>query len=171
MVSNIDMRPPFLTLMIIAASVAFLGDNASALDDVRRDTPSGNPVPRFVSLKGPKDNCRVGPSRQHDVRYIYARPGLPVKVIAETVDHWRKIRDAGGDECWVYRSRLINLSHVLALDDTALRRTASTSADLRGQIEKGVLARIIRMRRGWVLVEADNLRGWAPVSAFWGASS
>ena len=135
---------------------------------VRLDTPSGQPVPRFVSMKGPKDFCRKGPSLDHDILYTFQRAGLPVMVVAETRDEWRKIRDAAGDECWAYHSRLINLSHLLAERETTLRRSPSTQGAVRGRIGEGVLVRLIRTRGSWALIAADDLRGWAPLGDFWG---
>ncbi len=63
------------------------------------------PVPRFVSLKSDKVNVRQGPSREHDVLWIYNRAGLPVEIIAE-FEIWRKIRDSEGAEGWVLQNLL-----------------------------------------------------------------
>jgi len=60
-------------------------------------TPSGFPVPRYVSLKVGKVNGRTGPSRQHAIAWQYRRKGLPLVVVAET-EMWRKVRDVTGDE-------------------------------------------------------------------------
>jgi len=54
-------------------------------------TPSGFPVPRYVSLKVGKVNGRTGPSRQHAIAWQYRRKGLPLVVVAET-EMWRKVR-------------------------------------------------------------------------------
>ncbi len=54
---------------------------------------SGLPVPRFVSLKVDKVNVRKGPSREHEVDWVFTRAGLPVEIIAE-FENWRRIRDA-----------------------------------------------------------------------------
>ena len=66
---------------------------------------SGLPVPRFVSLKSDRVNVRGGPTRDHDVTWIFTRSGLPVEVTAE-FDNWRRIRDWEGVEGWVYHSLL-----------------------------------------------------------------
>jgi SH3-like domain-containing protein len=66
-------------------------------------TPSGQEVPRFVSLKFDVANGRSGPSRAHPVAWRYVRAGLPVEVIAETPD-WRRVRDPDGEVTWMHRS-------------------------------------------------------------------
>ena len=55
---------------------------------------SGLPVPRFVSLKSDHVNVRGGPNKDHDVAWVYTRPGLPVEITAE-YENWRRIRDFG----------------------------------------------------------------------------
>jgi len=44
---------------------------------------SGLPVPRFVSLKPDRVNVRGGPTREHEVAWVYTRSGLPVEITAE----------------------------------------------------------------------------------------
>src|SRR5262245_51786650 len=66
---------------------------------------SGLPIPRFVSLKSDKVNVRAGPTKDHDVAWVYNRAALPVEVTAE-FENWRRIRDWEGAEGWVYHSLL-----------------------------------------------------------------
>src|SRR6516164_7969436 len=66
---------------------------------------SGLPLPRFVSLKPDRVNVRGGPTRDHEVTFVYTRAGLPVEITAES-DNWRRIRDWEGSEGWVYHSLL-----------------------------------------------------------------
>src|SRR5438309_3705303 len=40
-------------------------------------------VPRFVSLKADRVNVRGGPTKDHDVAWIFTRAGLPVEITAE----------------------------------------------------------------------------------------
>src|SRR5262249_54305526 len=69
------------------------------------DAASHLAVPRFVSLKSDKVNVRSGPTKDHDVTWIYTRAGLPVEITAE-FENWRRIRDWEGAEGWVYHSLL-----------------------------------------------------------------
>src|SRR5205823_5399495 len=66
---------------------------------------SGLPLPRFVSLKPDRVNVRGGPTRDHEVTFVFTRAGLPVEITAES-DNWRRIRDWEGAEGWVYHSLL-----------------------------------------------------------------
>jgi len=142
-----------------------------AVDAVRRDTPSGLPVPRFVSLKSGKTFCRIGPSFSHPVRLTYMRRGLPVVVVAETHDHWRKVRDRDGDECWVHRSKLSGAETALVVEDgLVVRARPSAGAPALARLGAGVVARVEEHRDGWSRVAADATRGWVPRAGLWGAS-
>jgi SH3-like domain-containing protein len=143
----------------------------AALAAVRLDTPSGRPVPRFVSLKRDQTNCRTGPSFDHPVRFIFRRAGAPVLVVAESVDHWRKIRDAEGDECWVHQTTLTAQSHVLSVEEVALRRAPAPHAAVVGRLAPGVLARLGGRRGEWLFVSAGGARGWIKRGEAWGADA
>jgi SH3-like domain-containing protein len=63
------------------------------------------PMPRFVSLKADSVNLREGPNRDHPVKWIFKRAGLPVEITAE-FEQWRRIRDSDGTEGWVLQNLL-----------------------------------------------------------------
>ena len=52
-----------------------------------------------------KVNVRAGPTKDHDVAWVYTRSGLPVEITAE-FENWRRVRDSEGAEGWVYHSLL-----------------------------------------------------------------
>src|SRR5215471_4030132 len=78
---------------------------ARAAGELGTGPKSGLPMPRFVSLNPDRVNVRGGPTRDHDVTFVYTRAGLPVEITAES-DNWRRIRDWEGSEGWVYHSLL-----------------------------------------------------------------
>ena len=51
---------------------------------------SGFCVPRYVSLKRDKVYARKGPGVDYPALWIYRAKGLPVQVVAETLD-WRRV--------------------------------------------------------------------------------
>lgn len=138
---------------------------------IRTDTPSGQPVPRFVSLKRDKTNCRIGPSDSHPIRYVFRREGAPVLVIAESVDHWRKLRDAAGDECWAHRVMLRAQTHVQTTLETVLRKQPAADADASATLGPGVLARIDARKEGWLKVSAGGAEGWVAARAVFGGET
>lgn len=161
-----------MRLLAVVISAIFLHLNVTAGEaqaaGIRRDTPSGFPVPRFVSLKDDETNCRIGPSFDHPVRFVFKRAGAPVMVVAESVDHWRRVRDLSGDECWAHQTTLEAQSHVLTLGETELFRRPDEDAEVSGRLGGGVLARIAKRKDGWLLVSVGEARGWTRVSKVWG---
>ena len=90
------VTPTIVTMVLAACGVAGAAES---------NATSGLPIPRFVSLKSDKVNVRAGPTKDHDVAWVYNRAALPVEVTAE-FENWRRIRDWEGAEGWVYHSLL-----------------------------------------------------------------
>lgn len=130
-------------------------------------TPSGQEVPRFVSLKFDVANGRSGPSRAHPVAWRYVRAGLPMEVIAETPD-WRRVRDPDGELTWMHRSILSGRRTVITLTDAALRARPDAEAPAEAIAETGVVLDLERCRAGWCRVESQGYRGWAKADMLWG---
>ena len=143
----------------------------------RTDTPSGYPVPRFVSIKAAPTNCRVGPSTRHQIHLTYRKPGVPVQVIAETSDHWRRVIDPDGDSCWIRADLLSGVrTAVVTSDATPMNAKPDTGARARARLAAGVIARILRCNDGWCAVRVDDKqhgqrRGWVRRDSLWGGAS
>lgn len=135
-------------------------------------TPSGFPVPRYVSLKVGKVNGRTGPSRQHAIAWQYRRKGLPLVVVAET-EMWRKVRDVTGDESWIHKPALSGMRRVLVLEEATLHSKAKFNARIIALAERNALLELESCNDdGWCLVRsADGLKGWAERYKLWGAQA
>src|SRR5262249_50042434 len=99
---QIVRRASVMALALIAA-LTCAAAAARAAGELATGPKSGLPMPRFVSLKPDRVNVRGGPTRDHEVTFVYTRAGLPVEITAES-DNWRRIRDWEGSEGWVYHS-------------------------------------------------------------------
>ena len=157
-------------MLALALSAAALASAASAFaqdDSDRADTPSGQQVPRFVSLKVDVANGRSGPSRSHPIAWRYVRAGLPMEVIAETPD-WRRVRDPDGEVTWMHRSILSGRRSVWTLDETPLHARDNGDSPVEAIAGPGVALSLERCRTGWCRVEAQGYRGWARTDTLWG---
>jgi SH3-like domain-containing protein len=134
------------------------------------ETPSGFPVPRYVSLKFGKVNGRTGPSRDHSIAWQYRRRGLPLVIVAET-EMWRKVRDVNGDEAWVRRPALSGERFVMTTSETILRSKPKTNAKIIAATDAGALLKLEECNQnGWCRVKSGNgIRGWATNRHLWGA--
>ena len=135
-------------------------------------TPSGFPVPRYVSLKVGKVNGRTGPSRQHAIAWQYRRKGLPLVVVAET-EMWRKVRDVTGDESWIHKPALSGVRRVLVLEDSALHSKAKSNARIIALAERNALLELENCNEdGWCRVRSTGgLKGWTERYKLWGAQA
>lgn len=134
---------------------------------------TGLPIPRFVSIKADKVNVRKGPSRDHDIAWIFQRAGLPVEITAE-FENWRRIRDSDGAEGWVMQSMLSGRRTALVAPwskDRMLpvRRTSDDVAPVVAQLEPGVLGAIEACSGEWCRLDGDGFDGWIRQSDLWGA--
>ncbi len=143
-----------------------------ALVRVRAEhTPSGYPVPRYVSLKYGNAIGRTGPSSQHPIAWRYKRRGLPMIVVAET-EVWRKVRDVNGDESWMNRRLLDGKHMVLARTEIILRTKPRSDSSARAIAAKGALLILETCdANNWCKVQSstDHMSGYALRSLLWGA--
>jgi SH3-like domain-containing protein len=146
-------------LLVVASSGAAIAQQC--------DTPSGQPVPRFVTLSKSEAYGRAGPSLDHPVMWVYERVGLPMEVIAEMTD-WRKVRDPDGEEVWMHKILLSGRRAFWALEQTTLYSRHDTSSAEIALIEPGAVLTPDRCRTGWCRIEAQGLRGWVELDRLWG---
>lgn len=129
---------------------------------------SGEPVPRYASLRGDKVNGRSGPSLDYPVEWAYSRPGLPVIVVRESQE-WRKIRDPQGDEVWIKRNLLAAQRTAMTMGAGAIHKHPDEHSPVVADYRPGGVVLLGECQRDWCRVEAEGLKGWAPRSQLWGA--
>ncbi|MEM7566541.1 MAG: SH3 domain-containing protein [Pseudomonadota bacterium] len=161
-----------MAALLVAGALPMLG-LASGLSEAgaqsARGGSSGLPIPRYVSLKSNPVNVRRGPARDHEIAFVYEKAGLPVEVFGE-YDNWRRIRDADGDEGWVYHALLSGRRTALVApwllrDETAepVDLKASGSADARtvARLSPGVLADVEACDGRWCRLSGEGPSGTA----------
>jgi SH3-like domain-containing protein len=158
--------------LLKSAALAWLAWTlAGAAAAAERATPSGLPVPRYVSLKFDKVNARAGPGDDHRLLWVYRVRSLPVQVVAETSE-WRRICDPEGQLAWVHkrttdgRRMAINVSPAPA----ALRRKPKDAASAVGYLNSRALAALDRCEKGWCRVKVEGVSGWAKEGELWGTA-
>jgi SH3-like domain-containing protein len=136
-----------------------------------RQTPSGMPVPRYVSLKFDKVNARAGPGDDHRLLWVYRARGLPLQVIAETLE-WRRVCDPEGATAWVHKrvtdGRRTTMNTRAA--PVALLRHPKPDAKAAAYLNPKALAALDRCSNGWCKVSADHAAGWVREGELWGTS-
>ena len=146
---------------------------AIAAEQPGNGTGSGLPVPRFVSLKSDKVNVRAGPTKDHDVAWVYNRAALPVEVTAE-FENWRRIRDWEGAEGWVYHSLLSGKRSAVVVptlkdDMVPLHESRDVESGVAARLQSGVLGQIKSCNGTWCEFSGKNFSGWIKQERLWGA--
>lgn len=162
------------TGLLIAAVLASacLAGGAAMADEATERGPSGLPLPRFVSLSANEVNVRMGPSRNHKIKWTFRKSGLPVEIVSE-FGNWRRVRDSDGEEGWIHASLLSGRRTALVNPWTdaqtiPLRASAAAAAPPTAYLEPFVLAHIERCDGSWCAVEGSGWRGLVPQNALWG---
>jgi SH3-like domain-containing protein len=162
--------------LVAAVAAGMVATSASPparpAEEINRGAYSGLPVPRFVSLKTDRVNVRGGPSRDHDVTWVFTRPSLPVEIVAE-FENWRRIRDVDGQEGWVYHSLLSGKRTAVIAPwskeaTLSLRSDRSNEARVTAHLEPGVLGTVRACRAGWCRLTGPGFDGWLPQDRLWG---
>jgi SH3-like domain-containing protein len=159
----------------LRAAIAALLTSAFAIGPAHAGSDtvtSGLPVPRFVSLKVDRVNVRGGPDKDHDVTYIYTRPGWPVEITAE-FENWRRIRDSDGSEGWVWHSLLSGKRTAAVLlkskaDLALLRAKPDAKSNVTAQLQVGVMGAVKACDGKWCHIAGDGYDGWVEQIDLWG---
>jgi SH3-like domain-containing protein len=162
-IGRVQLATILLTLLAAIPADAAGESNGSA---------SGLPVPRYVSLKADKVNVRGGPSRDHDVSWVFTRAGMPVEITAES-ENWRRIRDAEGAEGWVFHSLLSGRRTVLVApsgktDAFPLYERAAIGGRVVAQLQSRVLATVRRCDGKWCRIFGEGFDGYMEQHLLWG---
>ncbi|RAK58237.1 SH3 domain-containing protein [Phenylobacterium deserti] len=152
-----------------AAALTLLAGAAWAAPE--RATPSGLPVPRYVSLKFDKVNARSGPGNDHRLMWVYSAKGLPVQVVAETAE-WRRVCDPQGGLAWVHKRTTDGRRMVMNTrpQPLVLRRKPKDQASPEAYLNSRALAALVRCEKGWCRVKVDGTGGWVREGELWGTA-
>jgi SH3-like domain-containing protein len=137
-----------------------------------RPTPTRQPVPRWLTLKASEVRARSGPGLDYHILWEYHAAGLPVQVIAETLE-WRKICDPDGAVVWVHRS--VVRSRRSAFNATAreipIRSGRSETASVRARLSPHAIVSLDECENGWCHVGGRKVHGWVPQTAVFGGAT
>lgn len=156
----------------IALSAVMLTSTAHAVDPTTTGTVTGLPIPRYVSLKPSDTPMREGPSKEHRIKWVFKREGVPVEITAE-FENWRRVRDSEGVEGWVYHARL-------SARRTALVAPWSKEATLPlydgdggngsivARLQPNVIAGVENCNGKFCRIIGEGYRGWMKQDQLWG---
>lgn len=133
----------------------------------KADTPSGLPVPRWVSVRGSPASMRAGPGLDYPILWRFERSGVPLQVITETRE-WRKVCGPDGSIAWIHRSLTSGRRRAMALQAVPILSEPEAGSDIRAQLAARGFVSLEGCEGGWCEVSAGDSRGWVPETALFG---
>jgi SH3-like domain-containing protein len=157
-------------LALCAVALMVLTGCGRKSGESERVTPSGLPVPRYVTIKFDPVNARAGPGDDHKLLWVYHAKGLPVQVVAETAD-WRRICDPDGALSWVHKRSVDGRRAAMRLQAAPMPLHAGPrdSAAVVAYLAPRAVAQLDRCQKGWCRLQAGQTEGWVPGDQVWGA--
>ena len=157
---------------LVILAVIGVSAPAFAASEVASGSASGLPLPRFVSLKSDRVNVRGGPTKDHDVAWVFTRAGLPVEITAE-FENWRRIRDWEGAEGWVYHSLLSGRRTAMVVprskdDLIPVCDKPERECTVVAKLQAGVSGMVRRCNGDWCRVVGTGFDGWVEQARLWG---
>lgn len=140
-----------------------------ALDPTKGST-TGNPLPRFMSLRFDDVNLRVGPGTRYPIEWVYHRRDLPVEIIRE-LDDWRLVQDQDNIRGWMRAPTLSPRRGIVVRGaERILRASAADDASPVARLKPGVVGRVrgCAASSAWCEVEVSTYRGWLKRDEFYG---
>ena len=136
-----------------------------------RVTPSGLPVPRYVSLKFAEVNARGGPGDDYKLLWVYRAKGLPLQVIEET-PQWRRVCDPTGAVAWVKATGVDGRRTVIRLkaEQLPLLDKPAEGSKIDSILAARAATFLDRCAKGWCKLKGKGGGGWAPAAELWGAA-
>ena len=135
--------------------------------------PSGQLLPRFVSLAQPGVRMRSGPGPSYPAMHRLALPHQPLEVVAEAGAFWR-VRDAAGREGWLPANALSTQRTAVVAPWNhgrgrfALRAAPAEDAPLRAWLQGGVILHLRRCDGHWCEATVSGFTGWVRQDLLWG---
>ena len=136
-----------------------------------RATPSGLPVPRYVSLKFAEVNARNGPGDDYRLLWVYRAKSLPLQVIEETPE-WRRVCDPTGAIAWVKATGIDGRRTVIRLkaDPLPLLDRPQAGSKTDATLAAHAVTFLDRCNKdGWCRLKSKGAGGWIQASEVWGA--
>lgn len=134
-------------------------------------TPSGEPVPRYATLKAAPVNARGGPGEDYKALWRYTARGLPLQIVEETPD-WRRVCDPEGGLAWIKRTSVDGRHTVMRTATTDLVIRARPSEDSRAVavLASRATAELTGAKGGWRRITVDHVTGWVRAGEIWGGT-
>ena len=128
---------------------------------------SANENDYYLILKNNKVNVRYGPGFNYQIKYIYIKKSLPIKVI-DKKENFRRIIDFKKNSGWIHISQLKKGKSLILLKDQILFSKPTRYSKPILKILKGRLLLVKKCKKKWCKVKTEDYLGWIVTNNIWG---
>ena len=121
----------------------------------------------YLILKNNKVNVRNGPSFNYQIKYIYKKKNLPIKVI-DKKENFRRIIDFKKNSGWIHISQLKKSSSLIILSNRIIFKKPTKNSKPIINLESGRLLLVKKCIKNWCKVSTDKYSGWIQTNNVWG---
>ena len=121
----------------------------------------------FLMLKYNKVNVRYGPNKDDQIKFVYKKKYLPLKVI-DKKENFRKIIDHKKNNGWIHISQLKSPKSLIVMENKTLFKKNSIFSKPIIKLEKGKLVLIKKCKENWCKIKTNKTTGWLRTENVWG---
>ena len=121
----------------------------------------------FLMLKYNKVNVRYGPNKDDQIKFVYKKKYLPLKVI-DRKENFRKIIDHKNNNGWIHISQLKSPKSLIIMENKTLFKKNSIFSKPIIKLEKGKLVLIKKCKENWCKIKTNQMTGWLRTENVWG---
>ena len=121
----------------------------------------------FLMLKYDKVNVRYGPNKDDQIKFVYKKKNLPLKII-DKKENFRKIIDHKNNSGWIHISQLKSVKSLIVLEDKIIFKKNSLYSRPLVKIKKGRLVLVKKCKLSWCKIETNQFTGWIETKNVWG---
>ena len=121
----------------------------------------------FLMLKYNKVNVRYGPNKDDQIKFVYKKKYLPLKVI-DKKENFRKIIDHKNNNGWIHISQLKSPKSLIMMENKTLFKKNSIFSKPIIKLEKGKLVLIKKCKESWCKIKTNKITGWLRTENVWG---
>jgi|TARA_B100001778_G_scaffold260815_1_gene221254 SH3-like domain-containing protein len=121
----------------------------------------------FLMLKYNKVNVRYGPNKDDQIKFVYKKKYLPLKVI-DKKENFRKIIDHKNNNGWIHISQLKSPKSLIVMENKTLFKKNSIFSKPIIKLEKGKLVLIKKCKENWCKIKTNKITGWLRTENVWG---
>ena len=124
----------------------------------------------FLMLKNNKVNVRYGPSLNSQIKFIYKKAFLPVKII-DKKENFRRIIDYKKNSGWIHISQLKKSNSLIIMDDKIVFKKDTKFSKPIVKLQKGRLVLLKKCNKKWCKITTDKYSGWIEKNNLWGLNN